>query len=58
MPKEQSFQTLAQQKEMYLKSVRPPEMLYKQPFPAVKQTMDPLMNSERILKLKGQGGSI
>ena len=57
MPKEQAFQTTAQRKEMYLKSVRPVEVLYNQPFKKVKRD-DPLPMTKPVLMFKGLGGSI
>ena len=57
MPREQSFQTEAQRKQMYLKSVRPPELLYNQPFKKVKRD-DPLPMTKSVLMFKGLGGSI
>tara|TARA_R110000868_G_scaffold2565_4_gene18445 strand:+ start:7804 stop:7977 length:174 start_codon:yes stop_codon:yes gene_type:complete len=56
--KEQSFQTISQQKAMYLKSVRPVEVLYRQPYvkpQTVKVTLGKYVNTNAI---KGRGGSI
>jgi len=56
--KEQSFQTISQQKAMYLQSVRPVELLYRQPYTkpsSVKVSLGKYVNTNAI---KGRGGSI
>jgi hypothetical protein len=57
MPKEQSFQTVVQMKEMYDRSLKPVELLDNQKFKR-KREADPLEMTKTVLKFKGIGGSI
>ena len=57
MPKEQSFQTVVQMKEMYDRSLKPVELLDNQKFKR-KREADELPMTKTTLMMKGRGGSI
>jgi len=56
--KEQSFMTFSQQKAMYMKSLKPVELLYNQPFTKPKTVNVILGKHVYTNAVMGKGGSI
>jgi hypothetical protein len=56
--KEQSFMTFSQQKAMYMKSLKPVELLYNQPFTKPKTVNVTLGKHVYTNAVMGRGGSI
>lgn len=58
MPRNQAFRTTKQQSDAYAVSLRPVEILYKQPFQLAKPIVLDVPNTKHVLAIKANGGGL